>query len=149
MKRVEHKEYKYTETVKVKYVAFDGTEFDREYECRAYEDKVNMDMLLNTVPNCKEAKDMPPLGGCDAEDHSFLWFRPNRISHLKMIEKVCRLDEGYLDSTDLGKWICIEFGYDGDAWASYLECDIEYMKRLLGHLGYDVTITEKIGNFGS
>lgn len=55
----EIRETKFVEQTTIKFVAFDGTEFDKDYDCRAYEDRCNREDLKIKIKPVVSKLDMP------------------------------------------------------------------------------------------
>lgn len=121
------------------YIADDGTEFDTERQCRDYELDLR-DELLAGIETCPDAECCPNFDGNECpENHNYFWYKPKNTTEIETIGKAYGIQ---LNESIAGQWICIEEGYDGDAWWSSLDEGIKYVNKLLDMLGYEMTITE-------
>lgn len=124
------------------YVADDGTEFSRQGDCISYEERKNRESL-SQIEQCAEAKGNPNFDGCEhMEYNDYLWFRPKSTEEIELLKKAYPADDFGIDDADIGKWICVEVCNDS-VWYSRLDEGIDYVKELLGRLGYEMTVTEK------
>jgi hypothetical protein len=125
------------------YVASDGTEFNNEYDCKAYE----KDLLYKSLNVQKLETDIDYLPFCncsDDDDSSYTWY------YVKNEEELNRLIELYeCEVEEIDKypeWVCIEEyrgEYEDDNYMHKLSDSIEYAKTLLNKLGYTMTVKLK------
>lgn len=130
-----------------KYMAEDGTVFDKEGDCKEYERnsaRADLKVKLDLIECCEMAKDHAPADGSEYyEDNSYYWYRPKTIEECDVLVQWYELDIN-MTKGDVGQWICIETSEDGyGSWHHNIRHSIVYVKRLFDLLGYDVTIMKK------
>lgn len=76
------------------------------------------------------------------EYDDYFWFRPKNAEEIELLKKAYPEDDYGIDNADIGKWICVEVCNDS-VWFSRLDEGIDYVRELLGKLGYEMTVTEK------
>ena len=141
MKEIERKQL-VEKTTRV-YVACDGKEFYYREECIEYENRVLVRTAMQ-VEHCEEIRRCPNFNGSDAYDeHDYIWYHPKSVEDCELLEKA------YGDYCKdfkkcIGKWICVEIGYDGvGSWLSTLDDGIEYARNILDKLGYRMEVHKK------
>ena len=134
-----------TQMVKVNvqtYIACDGTEFERAWQCEEYERKLR-EKNIEKIETNDEAKDFIPLNGCEFCDNNiYRWFRPKDEEQVQLLNEFFDPYSVRLTNDDIGKWICIESA-DEDSWVYSLDESIEHIKNFLSTFGYKVTIEEE------
>lgn len=133
----------YTDRV---YVADDGTEFEYEWKCKEYEKELREKKAEN-VKHCKHLDGYANFDGMEyMECNSYRWYKPESEEDIEILNKAFFDYGAYSDNIDesyIGEWICIEETDDGDAYISTLEQGINYARKILSALGYEMIITEK------
>lgn len=146
MKIVTKSEQKITTVKKTIYVARDGKEFDLEFYCRQYEDRLDRKEALereDVVVN-KALEGQPPLGWEGEWDYSYIWVKPltedavNALSH-------CYQSEYSEDRFEVGKWMCIELDFDDNCDLCSEDTMKKRVEEQLKSLGYDISITKAKG----
>lgn len=129
----------------VVYVADDGTEFNNEFECLAYE-RENIFYFLRK----KHENDFPDVIGWPpyvmdylSDDYSFLWMRVTDEEDVKVINGLIEGNEyQYPIPFKIGDIMCIEFDDAGYLWCDKLENTVNSMSRFLKSFGYGVVKLE-------
>ncbi len=122
------------------FVSDDGTEFEYLEQCIAYERKQQL-KEIEQIEQCPEAEYQPNFNGSEnMEFHEYKWFRPKNSNEIELLNLYAG-ENACIDDTSIGKWVCVEIGEA--VWISTLDEGIEYVKTLLGNLGFDITISEK------
>ena len=131
------REHKYTTTV---FVAEDGKEFNSEAECRNYERDNRKEILLSKLKECKEASGYIGFGDMyGSEDHDYRWFYMRSEEDVENLKEAFGFSDYDMGCVNIGDWVCVESTYDDD-YITTLYNGIDYVQRLLGHLGYDIEI---------
>lgn len=120
-----------------KYVASDGTEFNDEFSCRAYEAVEKRYEAFEEIETDPELNDCIPFNNgtysCDIND--YYWFRPHSSAEIKLLNEAfpgLSLSDSYL-----WQWICIE-DCDGEYYFDSLDYCLKHIERVLDRLGYKV-----------
>lgn len=125
-----------------KYIAFNKKKFSSRINYITYEKRKNKENL-SQIEQREEANGNPNFDGCEhMEDNDYFWFRPNSAEEIELLNKAYPTDYYGIDNSDIGKWICVEVCNDS-VWFSRLDEGINYVKKLLGRLGYEMTVTDK------
>ena len=124
------------------YVANDGTEFERRYDCEVYEEELNEKLLAESVERIKEADGFAPCDGNENMEYwEYLWYK------VKSDEDVAVLEQAYGDCVDhlvsYPEYINIQKGYDGDCLSTTLSATKDYVERFFSKFGITVTFTEE------
>lgn len=124
------------------YIASDGRVFNSALECSSYEIASRIEKLGGIETNIP-AEGYPPCNGAEnMESHSYAWYHPKNAEELSMLLSAYEITDAPLDC--IGDWVCIETSeYDDSAWICSLHDCIEYVGRLLDHLGYDMTVIKR------
>ncbi len=124
-----------------KYEAFDGKLFDYYSDCEEYEQE-KLEEKLVAIEQCEELEGYAPFGCGESNDnHGYKWFRPKNEEEIAILQEVYGEDARIWES-DIGKWICVEIS-DGDAWSYDLHDMIDYARKVLDKLGFDMTVTKR------
>lgn len=124
-----------------RFVANDGTEFEDYVECRDYERQLFCDKL-ETIEQKKSANGHPNLNMVRHTTSDYIWVRPHVQKDLDIING-CMPTLGKATENDLHQWLCLEFTTNDKCIMTRLSEGIDYVKRILGKFGCDVTISNK------
>ena len=124
----------------VEYKAKDGTIFDRLVDCEDHERKLDL-MALGDIKTCKALDGYRPFDGEEYTNmHNYTWYLPTSSEEIKKLKEAF---PGAMFTNDvIGHWICVE---DSDYWsyATTLDDCIAYARKILDHLGYEMTVSPK------
>ena len=132
-----------------KFIANDGEEFGNQWACKAHEwdihDKENMPESAEAF-KLKVLNGYPPCDGSENwESHNYEWFKVNNVEELTLVRETFQITETKTTKCDsFPEYICIE--HDDTYYQCFgqtLSRCIEYVKELLGKLGFDVIIIPK------
>ena len=126
------------------WIADDGTRFDREYDCREYEEYLFLSML-DSSPDVEawehNEDNYPPFTGESInDDNAFWWYKPLNENGILLLRKVFRSLDFKMEY--IGKWLCIE-RCDFDEWLTTLDDSIAYAKKVLDLFGYELSVKPK------
>lgn len=126
------------------YIADDGTEFEDRQACVDYEDTILQaveDHFMERITNCPELVDFPPFdGGEHSEFNKYLWIKPDNEEDVCDIVRV--YGDGYgVNNRIIGSWTCLEIG-DGYVFATTLNESVDYARKVLKELSYEMIIQE-------
>ena len=129
-------------TPKVKFIAFDGKEFEDEADCLNYEHSLKIRKVEEQVEHCNALDDCAPFdGGENYESHNYRWYKPKSKKDLELLRDA--FGEKFSDDC-IGQWICVETtDYDGECWVQTISECIAYANSILVPMGYEITIKAK------
>jgi len=130
---------------KTVFVAFDGKEFEKKYECEAYEWDKKKEIFLKRE-DIQVRKDLG--APCDGgywrnEDYDYIWIKP--LTTNACVDMIETFTGDYFEPKDakVNEWVCIEFDMD-DEPTSYPEKNIKQaIISQFDALGYDVIFTKR------
>lgn len=96
------------------YVAFDGTEFDTEERCRAYENDKSKDDVQSVIDNIERCNASTVIGYSDSESVGITWFRPHNANEINALNTFFKSQSEWhqdlnLSTEDVNKWVGIEY----------------------------------------
>lgn len=131
------------------YIAFDGTEFATEEECRKHEENIEEQKIKSEAESLeiKELEDTYPLdvdANYISDNHCYKWYKVNNVEEYTMVARAYRSDDFYTLNT-YPEIICVEYeDYWGkDAWVhllSDMKIATEYFWK---RHGFDVEFKER------
>lgn len=121
-------------TIKEKYVAYDGAEFDKKEDCEEYEKSYKCTIFKSWDNLNKVAVNSVELGlPWSSDDNHVFLANPGTLNDLVAINAFIEYKTGYknnLTIQDIGKNICLDFGWDFDVCAIYrMENYLEHIKK--------------------
>ena len=128
------------------YVAFDGKEFNREWECNHYEYNQKLDALLSRTDIIKTNAGTPCVGQLYlTDDENYYWLKPLTTEAVDAIVDV--FESNWFDGTAIvvNEWVCVRETCDDEAEAFSERSIKAEIRWQFEKLGYDVTFTPKKG----
>ena len=139
--KIEVKEIQRTETItETIYVAFDGTEFDKENDCFDYE--AEQILKRDDIIVFDSLRDCSPCFFDDYSDHRYIWIKPTTEEACELIEKYYSGDYG-ATPVHVNHFYGIEFNLDNEPWIIEVKNIMNDIKTFFAGMNIEVTFNER------
>ena len=135
-----------TKETERKYISFDGLQYDDMRSCREHEFDIQLEECKKKIRTIRSERrnSYVPFDGDyhNPDESSYYWFCPENEEQIAFLNETFSQmslwndNSPIFDSSDVGKWVCVEDTYDRDFYRSSLEYQIIYVNDILDRLGF-------------